>query len=123
MITNLLSATVWIANTAAGNNGSMLHMIFWYTFQATAGLALVNFIFQFLAWNSYGTMADVWKNWDGSTIGSSKYKAHATTVANGGDWDPVLAAGMGKNTTDFVSTKTKILWRDVATPTIDAADQ
>jgi len=117
MITNALSAGVWIANTIVGNNGGMVHMIFWYTFLGTAGLALVNFIFQFLAFSSYGTMADVWKAWNGATIGSSAYKAHAT-VATGGSWDPAVTTPA-----EFTSTKDKILWRDVKTPTIDAADQ
>ena len=48
MIGNVLVSLVWIANTAVENNGSMLHMAFYRTFQASTALALLSLGFEVL---------------------------------------------------------------------------
>jgi len=91
MITNALIAVIWILNTVAGNNGSMLHMIFYRTFQVSGVFALLNLVLVYLAFSSYGTMPEVWKSWTGYVIGTSVYKA-PVSPAKDGEWNPALVA-------------------------------
>jgi hypothetical protein len=48
---------VWLLNTILGNNGGLMHMIFFRLFQASALLALLTLVFEILAMTSYGTKA------------------------------------------------------------------
>jgi len=55
LIGNGLMTLLWILNTVIGNNGGMLHMIWWRASQASALLALLELVFEFMAITSYGT--------------------------------------------------------------------
>ena len=55
MIGNGLMSLIWILNTIIGNNGGMLHMIFWRASQASALLVLLELVFAIMAMTSYGT--------------------------------------------------------------------
>ena len=57
MIGDGLVFLVWLLNTILGNNGGMMHMIFFRIFQASALLALLNLVFEIMAMTSYGTKA------------------------------------------------------------------
>jgi len=107
MIGNFLVSSVWIANTAAGNNGSMLHMVFYRTVQASAALALLSLGFEVLAYTSYATEAEVWKSWAGLTITTQKV---VSAAANGGAWSPSLT-GDQKVQGSWTSDKKNILWK------------
>jgi len=50
-----LMALIWILNTIIGNNGGMLHMIFFRASQASALLVLLELVFEIMAMTSYGT--------------------------------------------------------------------
>ncbi len=63
MIGDGLISLIWILNTVIGNNGGMLHMIFWRTAQASALLALLELVFELMAMTSYGTKVNVWNSW------------------------------------------------------------
>lgn len=63
MVVNACIALVWTANTAVGNNGNIIHAIFYRTFQLSAGTTLLTLFLEYLAITSYGLEADVYKSW------------------------------------------------------------
>lgn len=65
MIGNAILWLVWILNTAMGNYGGNLHMVFWRATQVTPLLSLLELIFEVLAIMSYGTKVQVWNSWTG----------------------------------------------------------
>jgi len=79
LIGNGLMSLVWILNTIIGNNGGMLHMIFWRASQASALLALLELVFEFMAMTSYGTQSNVTNSWFG--LPSATMAAPTATVA------------------------------------------
>lgn len=48
---------VWLLNTIIGNNGGVIHLIFFRIFQASFLLALLTLVFEIMAMTSYGTKA------------------------------------------------------------------
>lgn len=52
-----LVSFVWLLNTILGNDGGMMHMIFFRIFQASALVAILALVFEVMAITSYGTKA------------------------------------------------------------------
>jgi hypothetical protein len=105
---------VWILNTIIGNNGGMLHMIFWRASQATALLALLELVFEIMAMISYGTKSNVSNSWFGySALAYTAATAGAGTIVPG-----TLTTGWTNATSDFKY----LMWKDIAAVVPNATD-
>jgi hypothetical protein len=105
---------VWILNTIIGNNGGMLHMIFWRASQATALLALLELVFEVMAMTSYGTQSNVYNSWFG-------YAAAINTPATAG----AGAVAVGTLTTSWTNATSDfkyLMWKTPAAVVPNATD-
>ena len=111
-----LASLIWILNTVIGNNGGMLHMIFWRFSQASALLVLLELAFEVMAMTSYGTRVQAFNSWFGWGVTPAVI---ASVGTNGGtSVGAVVTTGWVPTGSDFKY----LMWKDTAAVTQVATD-
>ena len=109
-----LVSLIWLLNTIIGNNGGMLHMIFWRTSQASALLALLVVAFEVIAMMSYGAKTAVLNSWFGYP--SATYAA--ATAGAGTLTSGTITTGWTTTTSDFKY----LMWKDTSAVVPNSTD-